>query len=114
MYKLSSYVLNTSSDTYSGMRLDMERWFVVALVLSTGMVRSRRLAKTRLLLRGELGLDLVDERHLVRVVVSESSRVSRAVYEPLDYVRHRPHGGSLTMRSHRPRPKVSVLGRSWV
>jgi len=49
---------NTSSDTYSGMTLDMELWFVVALVLSTGMVRSGRLAKTRL-----LGLDPVEERH---------------------------------------------------
>jgi hypothetical protein len=49
--------------TYGGMRLDTERWSVLALILSPGLVGWRRLAKTRLLLRGELGFDLLDEGH---------------------------------------------------
>ncbi len=41
----------------------MERWFVLPSHLGTGLVRCGRLANARLFLRGELGFDLVDERH---------------------------------------------------
>ena len=45
------------------MRLDMERWFVLPLLVGNGLVRFGRLANARLFLRGELGFDLVDEGH---------------------------------------------------
>ena len=54
---------NTSIATYSGMRLDMERWFFLPLLPSTGLVGCGRLAKTRPFLRGELSFNLIDERH---------------------------------------------------
>jgi len=40
----------------------MERWFIVPLLISAGLVQCGRLANMRPL-RGELGSDLVDEMH---------------------------------------------------
>ena len=45
------------------MRLDTERWFVLPLLIGNGLIPFGRLANARLFLRGELGFDLVDERH---------------------------------------------------
>lgn len=51
----------------------MESWYVVPLLLSTGLVGCGRLVNMRLL-RGELGFELVDERHW-QVWYQKSTRV---------------------------------------